>query len=1109
MDTPDTGFDLSTAQLVEDEGFDLSTAKPVGEIVKAGKPQKSASFSPPRTGLQFLAGMSKNIGEDVDALLSSVVKGNVFTGQMPDAAVAEASKDPNSFSSILLGQHPVTGTLNELNRRYLGNKNVPAPQNEVERMAGNAGDVATTALELLAPETVAAKAITKAPSLFKGVGKYTENITSRIVKDQLESSQKDLAKAAVGNVLAGAGQGAGEQLASDYGADPTGQALAGFAASLYPALSPTSFVKRGADYARKLVSASELRTAAGRKALMERISAKSAGKTIQNTMEVPQYADNFAEGNAIEHEIGLEPGGGFGVSRKTGDPRLLEAEASLNNEATGSTLQKLIDRGIAVAKGITNYGIRKGPVAVDDAPQVVLDMTDLHLKAEQADIEHEATQIAKGIVPTGMTPGEVGPRIRQQLTAIKDAQKAKLQQIAEASGLNDANTIFDEKPLEDVIESTLPGKNDVTKSVVSRYLRSLLKDTTVTVPGGKIEEGIPSAPITTPQQTALAEAHAAFPATPSSKAFAETQPPTAPTNVAGKGTVLEEQVPVIPEHISLSNLQRARTQMQQDIRTYRAGMGQEKNLTVADIQTARSILDRYLDTTAPMNADADLVNRWKSFRSQWKQYADKFERGVVYRILAPGGRKDFVTLDEKVAGQIFSPGNESGVKQYLLAGGDIPTLRAVALDSLRNMRGMIVDGQIQPKVYERWLKSHENPLKTAGLYDEFRSDGVVANNLGSRVNNIATRQAALEDNALNVALKASNRTPETFIKRAMTDPKTMQELVQVAKDNNALPALQRSVWEKVLPHGEMDPGKILDFLDGDATKRTVSQALSPEHIQSLRTIAKALQIEQRLRATPSGKSVDTDLLKQFGEMAGMGPMQIASRYVNIKSGRLSSKVALTDMFSRIFGKQYQQIKHKALQEALVNENVANVIAGGLKSRDFNVNDAKRINTVLVALGQPVMFDYYNPSGKSTDPGEKLPEGMLEKGNLDPYNRPILKNSDGSVSTAVTKSFNFDGREVLIPTVVNGKKLSDKDAVAHYKETGEHFGAFKDVASADAFSEDLHNRMAAKIPREKPAKTLPELTDKYSSAPVRGKIDRSGRLDQLKKAVKTAQANGGI
>lgn len=79
------------------------------------------------------------------------------------------------------------------------------------------------------------------------------------------------------------------------------------------------------------------------------------------------------------------------------------------------------------------------------------------------------------------------------------------------------------------------------------------------------------------------------------------------------------------------------------------------------------------------------------------------------------------------------------------------------------------------------------------------------------------------------------------------------------------------------------------------------------------------------------------------------------------------------------------------------------------------------------------------------------------GVLDPYKlyKP-LTNPDGSVSTVRTMSFEEDGKEILIPTVVDGVLLSDEEAIDHYHKTGEHFGAYDSVEDANVAAESIHN-----------------------------------------------------
>ncbi len=95
----------------------------------------------------------------------------------------------------------------------------------------------------------------------------------------------------------------------------------------------------------------------------------------------------------------------------------------------------------------------------------------------------------------------------------------------------------------------------------------------------------------------------------------------------------------------------------------------------------------------------------------------------------------------------------------------------------------------------------------------------------------------------------------------------------------------------------------------------------------------------------------------------------------------------------------------------------------------------------------------SPTIQGTLPGS----GLVAPGNIDLNNRPKIYNPDGTISTELSFSFNDGQNEVLIPSIVNGRVLSQEQAIQHYFNTGDHLGKFDSIEAANAAAEQTHNR----------------------------------------------------
>jgi len=113
----------------------------------------------------------------------------------------------------------------------------------------------------------------------------------------------------------------------------------------------------------------------------------------------------------------------------------------------------------------------------------------------------------------------------------------------------------------------------------------------------------------------------------------------------------------------------------------------------------------------------------------------------------------------------------------------------------------------------------------------------------------------------------------------------------------------------------------------------------------------------------------------------------------------------------------------------------------------NASSVKAISNQSNVMEQPVNIDLKNltPTPKSLN-----------------WNKPVAKvnNSDGSISTVRSMSFNDNGKETLIPTVhPEGRIMSNDEAIKNYISTGQHFGKYNTVEEANKAAQTLHQQQS--------------------------------------------------
>lgn len=133
----------------------------------------------------------------------------------------------------------------------------------------------------------------------------------------------------------------------------------------------------------------------------------------------------------------------------------------------------------------------------------------------------------------------------------------------------------------------------------------------------------------------------------------------------------------------------------------------------------------------------------------------------------------------------------------------------------------------------------------------------------------------------------------------------------------------------------------------------------------------------------------------------------------------------------------------------------NTVSGAVNSLPLK----QKTNAVIQAVGSVLKKGNTIPNEENYGFAEDY--GAVQPGNIDINNRKVKHNNDGSISTekSITIGAEVDGQEkyFVIPTIIDGKQVSDKEAEEHFFKTHEHLGMFDDSDKANEYAEDLHIR----------------------------------------------------
>ena len=178
------------------------------------------------------------------------------------------------------------------------------------------------------------------------------------------------------------------------------------------------------------------------------------------------------------------------------------------------------------------------------------------------------------------------------------------------------------------------------------------------------------------------------------------------------------------------------------------------------------------------------------------------------------------------------------------------------------------------------------------------------------------------------------------------------------------------------------------------------------------------------------------------------------------------------------------IKSQTDEQILENELIGDAINTFLQYTGYKVYVKDEIKNGIprsVFVFEPPAYKLYNMGDASVDDTENLfgkyrtvgpPDDVYGAGNIDLYNRPVVHNPDGSISTVLSLTFWPDdddrvtigdkfsedvGKYILLTSIRFGldRGMTTTETWQWYQDTGQYLGKFNSDAEAEAYAEQLH------------------------------------------------------
>lgn len=690
-------------------------------------------------------------------------------------------------------------------------------------------------------------------------------------------------KAAGGELAATAAAGAGGGIAEEIAPGSTTAEMAGEiaggaapgAVAITPAAIAARLGRRAASYVSPAAQAKR-----GAEAVKQALGREMTDEATANLTEAERLRKAMP---------GFDPT----LAEATGSPALLATQRSLEHRATGTDLDRIVQRRQSAEEAVSRFAAGQAPEG-SPTPDFIIDTANRRVEGLRGAVEArtaETGEMRAALAENIPRPSrqETGQTIRDQLNAERSATQTRMSELADELGI-DGTDVSEEfqAAAADLVDEFKPRSRFEDTGTQPDVIRELAREV-----GGEGE-----APVTT---------------------FADLK--------ALRERVSDDLIDAI-------------------------GSANPNRKAIRQLTMLKGRVDDVFEGLT-RSADPDLARRYQQFRrAYFDEYINRFETAPVFRVRQRDNRGFYRTPDERVAEAFFSPGATSAADNFNAVFRDNPEARAalegVALDSLADHA--VRDGTLNASRMQDWLRKHDSVLekfpelrqRVAGIAEADRA-------LIERQAQLAQRTKTIEDQILVRELKSwarSSKASGDVINAALKEPRLMDQLVTALGKGppDALNGLKRHIWDRATEGTAED---ILKF--ANANRRALQRLLGPEHLRAIQDIAAARFMLQRT-PEPRGAAFEIVPLREVEQQIGQGLPQLASRVFAFKSGRMQKGYLAVDTLMRGLRGRAKTTADDLFRQALYDPKTAKAMLETIDSGHLSQETAKRLNARIFALG---------------------------------------------------------------------------------------------------------------------------------------------------------------